>query len=69
MKVVSERLGHAHIAHTLQTYQHVLPGMQDDAAGVAERLANPTPGSKKKTTKRSRETAVERRGNNRKNAA
>ena len=25
VKVVSERLGHAHIAHTLQTYQHVLP--------------------------------------------
>lgn len=34
MKVVSERLGHAHIAHTIQTYQHVLPGMGADAAAV-----------------------------------
>jgi hypothetical protein len=25
VKVVSERLGHAHIAHTLQIYQHILP--------------------------------------------
>ena len=32
MKVVSERLGHANIAFTMQTYQHVLPGMQADAA-------------------------------------
>lgn len=69
VKVVSERLGHAHIAHTLQTYQHVLPGMQDDAAGVAERLANPIPNGKKKGTKPARETPVERRGNNRENAA
>ena len=66
VKVVSERLGHAHIAHTLQTYQHVLPGMQDDAA---ERLANPNPGSKKKGTKPARKKPVERRGNNRENAA
>jgi integrase len=69
VKVVSERPGHAHIAHTLQTYQHVLPGMQDDAADVAERLANPNPDSKKKARKQARKTAVERRGNNRKNAA
>ena len=32
VKVVSERLGHANIAFTIQTYQHVLPGMQADAA-------------------------------------
>jgi integrase len=43
VKVVSERLGHAHIAHTMQTYQHVLPGMQADAALVAQRLASPVP--------------------------
>jgi len=47
VKVVSERLGHAHIAHTLQTYQHVLPGMQADAARTAERLADPRPTPKK----------------------
>lgn len=32
VKVVSERLGHAGPQITLQTYQHVLPGMQRDAA-------------------------------------
>ena len=32
VKVVSERLGHSNIAFTMQTYQHVLPGMQAHAA-------------------------------------
>ena len=32
IKVVSERLGHAHPGFTMATYQHVLPGMQADAA-------------------------------------
>src|SRR5207253_9886356 len=41
VKVVSERLGHANIAFTIQTYQHVLPGMQADAARIYERLAAP----------------------------
>ena len=31
-KVVSEKLGHASISITLDTYSHLLPGMQDDAA-------------------------------------
>jgi len=31
-KVVSERLGHANISITLNTYSHVLPGMQEEAA-------------------------------------
>lgn len=35
-KVVSERLGHAHPAFTIDTYQHVLPGMQAEAAKVFE---------------------------------
>ena len=30
-KVVSEMLGHASIAITLDTYSHVLPDMQDSA--------------------------------------
>lgn len=34
IKVVSERLGHASPAFTMATYQHVLPGMQADAARV-----------------------------------
>jgi integrase len=33
-KVVSERLGHANIAITLDTYSHVLPSMQKRAASV-----------------------------------
>jgi len=33
-KVVSERLGHANVAFTMSVYQHVLPGMQADAAHV-----------------------------------
>jgi integrase len=84
VKVVSERLGHAHIAHTLQTYQHVLPGMQTDAATAAERLSRPRPAPSKRrsTTKptapaKRRTTATkptennpgERRGNNRRKAA
>jgi integrase len=31
-KVVSERLGHSAIGITLNTYSHILPGMQEDAA-------------------------------------
>jgi integrase len=31
-KVVSERLGHSTISLTLDTYSHVMPGMQDEAA-------------------------------------
>ena len=32
VKVVSERLGHANVAFTMTVYQHVIPGMQADAA-------------------------------------
>ena len=32
-KVVSERPGHASIGITLDTYSHVMPGMQEEAAG------------------------------------
>jgi integrase len=31
-KVVSERLGHSNVNITLNTYSHVLPNMQEDAA-------------------------------------
>jgi integrase len=37
-KVVSERLGHANIAITMDTYSHVLPGMDERAANVVARL-------------------------------
>jgi integrase len=36
-KVVQERMGHATIGMTLDTYSHVMPGMQRDAA---DRLGN-----------------------------
>ncbi len=35
-KVVSEMLGHATIAITLDTYSHVLPTMQESAAKAME---------------------------------
>ena len=35
-KVVSEMLGHATIAITLDTYSHALPNMQDSAAKAME---------------------------------
>ena len=34
MKVVSQRLGHATPAFTMAVYQHVLPGMQAEAAST-----------------------------------
>ena len=37
-KVVSERVGHASIAFTLQRYAHALPDMQQDAADQSQRL-------------------------------
>ena len=30
-KIASERLGHATVGLTLDTYSHVIPGMQEDA--------------------------------------
>ena len=37
-KIVSERLGHANIAITMDTYSHVLPGMDERAASAVARL-------------------------------
>jgi len=44
VKVVSERLGHATTAFTIETYQHVLPGMQADAAYLFGQLIDPSTG-------------------------
>ncbi len=41
VKVVSERLGHGNPAFTIDTYQHVLPGMQAEAARIFESLIVP----------------------------
>ncbi len=54
MKVVSERLGHATTAFTIETYQHVLPGMQADAANLFAGLVDPSTGEGRwKTRKKS----------------
>lgn len=47
VKVVSERLGHSSPAFTMATYQHILPGMQADAAATFASLLEPDvlPGS------------------------
>jgi integrase len=37
-KVVQERLGHSTISLTLDTYSHVLPSMQEDAADKLDTL-------------------------------
>ena len=37
-KVVSERLGHANVAFTMSVYQHILPGMQADAAHIFAKI-------------------------------
>lgn len=41
VKVVSERLGHASPGFTLNVYQHVVPGMQAEAAATFSRLLAP----------------------------
>jgi integrase len=35
-KIVQEMLGHATISQTMDTYSHVLPGMQDQAISAME---------------------------------
>jgi integrase len=37
-KIVQERLGHAQISMTLDTYSHMLPTMQKEAAEKLDRL-------------------------------
>ena len=37
-KIVSERLGHSGIAITMDTYSHVLPGLQAEAAAQMDQL-------------------------------
>ena len=45
VKVVSERLGHAGAAFTMSVYQHVLPGMEAEAAAIfAGMIASPGEG-------------------------
>ena len=39
-KVIAERLGHSRASFTEDTYQHVLPGMQADAAQIFAHLVS-----------------------------
>ena len=48
-KVVSERLGHASISITLDTYSHVLPGIQEAAAKSFDKLADDEASEESKT--------------------
>jgi integrase len=41
-KIVQERLGHASIQITLDTYSHVAPGLQEAAANRFDELVNPS---------------------------
>lgn len=41
-RIVSERLGHASVAFTLDTYGHVMPGQQAEAVEAVVRLMHPT---------------------------
>lgn len=45
-KVVQERLGHKTITLTLDTYSHVLPGLQEEAAKKLENILSPTKGQR-----------------------
>jgi len=59
VKVVSERLGHSSVAFTMNTYQHVLPGMQAEAAALfSEVLAE----SARKAAPRPRTGEADERG-------
>jgi len=40
-KVISEALGHASVAFTLQTYAHVLSGMQEKAMALLDEVLPP----------------------------
>jgi integrase len=46
-KIVSERLGHSTITITLDTYSHVLPGMQEEAAERIDQALRQAIGSEK----------------------
>jgi integrase len=43
-KIVSEMLGHSSIAIALDTYSHVIPGMQEAAATAMEDVLGDDPG-------------------------
>lgn len=40
-KIVQERLGHASIQITLDTYSHISPGLQEAAAAGFDKIVSP----------------------------
>jgi Phage integrase family len=67
-KIISERLGHANVQITLDTYSHVIPGLDEQAAATVARLildgsdtaSSGALGSDAASAGRSREQAVSR---------
>ena len=59
MKIVSERLGHASVGITLDTYSHVMPGMQEEAA---EKIITELEGGTDCMKPETPESEAERRG-------
>lgn len=49
VKIVSEMLGHSKVSQTLDTYSHVLPGMQGGAADAMQEVFGATEGAEKVT--------------------
>jgi integrase len=62
VKVVSVRLGHATTAFTIETYQHVLSGMQADAASLFGQLIGAYTGGTERRDGRTLNTTVEALG-------
>lgn len=61
VKVVSERLGHATSGYTIETYQHLLPGMQAQAARVFEQLVAMRASPSDRPSEKSEKTREKRR--------
>ena len=40
-KIVSEALGHASVAFTMDTYSHIISGMQEDAMALLDEVLPP----------------------------
>ena len=61
IKVVSARLGHATPSYTIVTYQHLLPGMQAEAARVFEQLIDTGASPSEESSEKSEKTREKRR--------
>lgn len=47
-KVISEALGHASVAFTMDTYSHIIEGMQSDAMALLDEVLPPGKNGAKK---------------------